>query len=248
MERSLPRATARDRHSGSPEAPLRRPEVIAHRGLPREYPENTLDGFEAALAAGVDGIELDVHATCDDVVVVHHDPRVTVPGRDHPLSIAGVTWDELRDAVPLDRAIPRLVDVVDLVRGRAVLYVELKGRGIERSVVEIVRPEREWCAVHAFDHRAIATVRRYAPELRTGVLMSSYLLHPLSPLHDTGAADLWQQVEMVDAPLVAAAHAHGARVIVWTVNDDTVVRDLAAWGVDGICTDVPERVMPLVRR
>ena len=52
-----------------PDRPLR----IAHRGMPRRLRENTLPSFAAALAAGADGIELDVHATSDGVVVVHHD-------------------------------------------------------------------------------------------------------------------------------------------------------------------------------
>ena len=49
-------------------------EIIAHRGTPRELPENSLPGFARALEAGAQGIELDVHLTADGVVVVHHDP------------------------------------------------------------------------------------------------------------------------------------------------------------------------------
>src|SRR5687767_7507148 len=51
-----------------------RPEVIAHRGLPRMARENTLSSFALAIDAGADAIELDVHATREGVVVVHHDP------------------------------------------------------------------------------------------------------------------------------------------------------------------------------
>lgn len=53
---------------------MHRAEVIAHRGTPRERPENTIPSFLRALEHGADAIELDVHGTCDGVVVVHHDP------------------------------------------------------------------------------------------------------------------------------------------------------------------------------
>src|SRR5437763_15808492 len=79
---------------------------IAHRGMPRRERENTLPSFAAALAAGAQGIELDVHATADGVVVVHHD-AVTREGMTHAAS----PWRELHRAdVPRVRhaAVPTL--------------------------------------------------------------------------------------------------------------------------------------------
>jgi glycerophosphoryl diester phosphodiesterase len=67
--------------------------------------------------------------------------------------------------------------------------------------------------------------------------MTSYLLDPLAPLRDTGARDLWQHWELIDEALVAAVHGAGGRVIAWTVNSVGTARQLAEWGVDGICTD-----------
>ena len=51
-------------------------QVLAHRGASRAERENTLRAFERACALGADGVELDVRRTSDDVLVVHHDPRV----------------------------------------------------------------------------------------------------------------------------------------------------------------------------
>ncbi|MDE2007071.1 MAG: glycerophosphodiester phosphodiesterase [Rhodospirillales bacterium] len=53
-----------------------RPLLIGHRGARGLFPENTLEGFAAALALGIDGIELDVGLTADDVAMVSHDPRL----------------------------------------------------------------------------------------------------------------------------------------------------------------------------
>ncbi|HEX7121786.1 MAG TPA: glycerophosphodiester phosphodiesterase [Gemmatimonadaceae bacterium] len=233
-------------HPAPPEDGLHRPEVIAHRGLPREYPENTIPGFSAALLAGADALELDVHATRDGVVVVHHDPDVRGPGEADRWRIRDLTWDELR-ALPAAREIPRLADVLEMVDGRARVYVEVKAVGIEDLVVQLVTERADWCAVHSFDHRTVARVRQRAPHVRTGVLMSSYLLDPLAPLRDSGAQDLWQHVSQLDEPLVRAAHEWGAQVIAWTVNDAEVARQCADWGVHGVCTDVTKDMVRVVR-
>src|SRR5439155_7107203 len=54
----------------------KRVQRIAHRGAKREFPENTLPAFQRAFERGADAIELDVHATRDGVVVVHHDAEL----------------------------------------------------------------------------------------------------------------------------------------------------------------------------
>ena len=56
--------------------PGHRVSIIAHRGASRAFHENTIRAFERAVELGVDGIELDVHATRDGVLVVHHDPTL----------------------------------------------------------------------------------------------------------------------------------------------------------------------------
>jgi glycerophosphoryl diester phosphodiesterase len=214
--------------------PLSQPEVIAHRGFTAHDRENTRGAFLAAVDLGVPALELDVHATADGTVVVHHDAHVPSTVTGDPLAIAGVTWTELRRHT--GGFIPTLRDVLEAVGRRATLYVEIKGAGIEPLVCGVVSGHPQ-CAVHSFDHRTIARCRTLAPSVPRGVLMTSYLLDPLVPLRDTGARDLWQHWELIDAALVAAVHTAGGRVIAWTVNSAEAARRLAEWGVDGICTD-----------
>src|SRR5918999_4964078 len=126
------------------------PALIAHRGAPREYPENTLPSFARAIELGADGIELDVHATSDGIIVVHHDPvpRATCPDRRLAgRAIAELTHDELqRFQVAPDVGIPTLAEVLALVGDAAIVYVELKGSDIEREVVTVIRGGPARCA------------------------------------------------------------------------------------------------------
>jgi glycerophosphoryl diester phosphodiesterase len=214
---------------------------IAHRGAPREYPENTLPSFARAIELGADGIELDVHATRDGVVVVHHDavPRATAGDRrlaGRP--IAELTHDQLRAfSVAPGVGIPTLADVLALVGGAAVVYVELKGAGIEREVIDVIRASDARCAVHSFDHAAIARAKASAPEIRRGLLFSRRPPDPAVSMHAAGALDAWPEWPLVDQGFVTSVRRVGGSVIAWTVNDAAAARRLTSMGVDGLCTD-----------
>jgi glycerophosphoryl diester phosphodiesterase len=217
------------------------PEIIAHRGASADAHENTLAAFMRAIDQGADGIELDVHATQDDVVVVHHDPVLRLPGGVPPRPIAGMSSTEIA-AVRLASGdpIPTLDDTLTLVGARAVVYVEVKAVGIEAALVACLR-RHPGCraAVHAFDHRIPVAVREAMPGVPIGFLSASYPLDVGGSLaHGTPEA-LWQHASIIDAALVHAAHARGARVIAWTENDPARARALFAMGVDAVCTDTP---------
>lgn len=213
------------------------PEKISHRGAHQTLPENSIPAFLRAIELGADAIELDVHATRDGVVVVHHDPAVNAPG--HPtaqivdLSISEISRFPLAHGVE----IPTLQAVLDAIGDNARVYVEIKGTDIEPLVVRCIRESAATCAVHAFDHRVVKIVKKIFPAIRTGVLESARHIDPVASLLAAGAQDLWQEVSFIDEEVVARAHAVNARVIAWTSNDAREWEFLSALGVDGICTD-----------
>ena len=226
------------------------PMLIGHRGAPRERPENTLPSFLRALELQADGIELDVHCTKDRVVVVHHDeiPRATPPsGRLAGMRIDALTFDELQGFSVRGLAlISTLAEALAVIKGRAEVFIELKGAAIEREVVEVVRasvaPER--CAVHSFDHEQIARARILAPKLRGGILFDRPMPDVAVAMRAAQASDVWPSRELVTAELVRAAHDAGGRVIPWTVNKPEHAVALAALGVDALCTDF----IPILRQ
>jgi glycerophosphoryl diester phosphodiesterase len=105
-----------------PDHPVR---LIAHRGAHNQAQgvvENTLPAFRLAAQVGCWGIELDVHATADQVLVINHDPTLQrLWGLD--LAIADLSFADLRAQVP---EIPTLEEIVAEFGGRVHLFIELK--------------------------------------------------------------------------------------------------------------------------
>lgn len=239
-----PEPATRAATGGAARAAAANPLLIAHRGAPRERPENTLPSFLRALELGADGIELDVHRSSDGVLIVHHDevPRAIAPsGKLAGRRIDSLTFDQLQGfSVEGTALIPTLAEVLAVVKGRALLFIEMKGAGIEEDVVDAIRassaPDR--CAVHSFDHEAVGRVHLMAPEIRCGILFDRAPGDLRASVRASGALDIWQQWALVDAELVEEAHSLGGRVVPWTVNRPDAARDLARLGVDAICTDV----------
>jgi glycerophosphoryl diester phosphodiesterase len=219
-------------------SPRRNPlEMISHRGAHQTLPENSIPAFLRAIELGADAIELDVHATSDGVVIVHHDPVVKAEGQARR-RIADLSASEL-GRFPLTGGveIPTLQAVLDAIGDRAKVYVEIKATNIEPLVVRCIRESGASCAVHAFDHRVVKIVKMIFPAIRTGVLEVARHIDPVASLVAAGAQDLWQEVSFIDEQLVARAHSVNARVIAWTADDPDEWEKMNELGVDGICTD-----------
>jgi glycerophosphoryl diester phosphodiesterase len=208
-------------------------ERIGHRGAPRERPENTLDGFLLAIERGADAVELDVHMSNDRQVVVHHDD--TIDG----IPIADIGWSDLETDAAAH--VPRLDDVLEAIGDTAAVYIELKGRGIERGVIDVARKHGRRYAMHSFDHAAIERVAELAPDIPRGVLLDKGTANAPGALRravqQTRARDAWPHWSLVTEDFIAEARTLGVRVLVWTVNSPDVATRLLDLGVDGICTD-----------
>jgi glycerophosphoryl diester phosphodiesterase len=216
-----------------------RPLVIAHRGASAVEVENSLAAFRAAGRLGADGVELDVHATVDGALIVHHDESI---GDVH---IPSATADRVRtQRLPNGEPPPLLAEALAAIDPRLRVYVELKTlpptSDTHLLAVLDAGPHPAGYAVHAFDHRILARLGRVRPTLPRGVLSASYPIRPLVPLTDAGAVAFWQERTLVDVDLSAMLHLAGAQLIVWTVDDPTELRRLAGLGADGVCTNRPD--------
>lgn len=224
--------------------PISHPLVIAHRGASGRFLENSRAAFQASIDMGVDGIELDVHATADGTVVVHHDADVA--GRP----IASLTDSDI-PSITLDNGepLPRLCEVLALV-GTTRVFVEVKELAPQwdRQLIDVLDrgPAPDGYAVHSFDHRVLARLGQLRPDLPRGILLCSRPVDPTPLLAQTGATTVWQERQWVDAALVDQIHDKGATVIVWTVDDDEEIERMKQLEVDGVCGNYPDRLRRII--
>lgn len=216
-----------------------KPLVIAHRGASGVELENSLAAFRAAAGLGADGVELDVHATIDGELVVHHDPSVV------GLPIAQARAGDLA-AIPLSNGehIPTLAQALDVL-GRLRVFVEVKGldpRWDDRLLETLDRgPNPAGYAVHSFAFHVVRRLGEKRPTLPRGILSEVTTRSPQQTLEDAKAQTLWQERGTLDEALIKTVHGLGATIFAWTVDNPSEMERLVRWGVDGICTNHPER-------
>jgi glycerophosphoryl diester phosphodiesterase len=237
---------------------------FAHRGARGHAPENTLLAFDLAFDLGADAVECDVRKSRDGRLVVIHDDTLdrTTNGKG---PVAGKSFVELRalDAGRsrrIPQVIPALEEVLELVRRRdGWINLEIKGHSIEESIATAVALEpvlralpearRSRVLVSSFEHSAIVHLKERLPWLRIGALFGSEWRGQdlVAPALALGAEAIHPEVGLLTEESVIAAHQAGLRVNVWTANSWARIRRLLKWRVDGIFSDLPERVVILRR-
>lgn len=220
---------------------MRRPSVIAHRGASGYEYENSRAAFRRAVMLDADGVELDIHATRDGGIVVHHDPEIPGVG-----PIAELSLDQARQLrIPNGELLPQLAEILDLVGDRDV-WVEVKSlpAAYDHVLLGILDrgPVPQRYAVHSFDHRIVHRLGEARPGLHRGILLSAYLRDAVSVMRAVGATTLWQEWQQVDQDLVNQVHEAGYSVIAWTVNEIGDLDRMVRLGVDGLCGNYPDRI------
>jgi glycerophosphoryl diester phosphodiesterase len=220
---------------------MRRPSVIAHRGASGYEYENSRAAFRRAVMLDADGVELDVHATRDGGIVVHHDPEMPGAG-----PIAELSLEQARKLrIPNGETLPVLAEILDLVGDRDV-WVEVKSLppAYDCLLLAILDhgPAPQRYAIHSFDHRIVHRLGQACPGLRRGILLSAYLRDPVSVMRAVGATTLWQEWQQVDQELVTQIHEAGCTLIAWTVNEIGDLDRMVRLGVDGLCGNYPDRI------
>jgi len=220
---------------------MRRPSVIAHRGASGYEYENSRAAFRRAIMLDADGVELDVHATRDGGIVVHHDPEMPGAG-----PIAELSLDQARQLrIRNGETLPVLAEILDLVGDRDV-WVEVKSLppAYDRLLLAILDhgPAPQRYAIHSFDHRIVHRLGQACPSLRRGILLSAYLRDAVSVMRAVGATTLWQEWQQVDQELITQIHEAGCTLIAWTVNEIDDLDRMVRLGVDGLCGNYPDRI------
>ncbi len=247
-------------------------QIAGHRGAKGIAPENTLVSFQVAMDLGVDMLELDVHLSKDNELVVMHDPSV-VRTTDGAGQIGDFTVAELKQLNAAakfsgeksygTRQVPTLQEVYDLVNGRVPINVEIKQRGdgsryagIEQKVVELIRQNGALAStvVSSFDFPTLTDVHALEPQLATYAIISTAYFKEMG-LRGKGpkdvAADMvahnfrWVAVDklFMTPEVHGALKEQGIKTHAWVVNTAEDLEKFAALGVDYVTSDRPDLLL-----
>ena len=241
--------------------PAARP-VIGHRGNRAHAPENTIESFAQAVAAGADAIEFDVHISADGIPVVHHDPtlmrttdgtgeiarlnydalrrvdagaRFTKDGKTFPYRGAGHRIPRFEEVIEAFPSTPLLIEIKDALASVQLRRIIEERKAVDRVVIDSFKPG----ALRVFENSEIAIGGS-----RDGIARMMRESFGGKPLGNPGFRAICTPLSYYGVPLpvkrlARVARQHDVRVHVWTVNDTSVARDLWTAGVNGIISDDP---------
>ncbi|MEM1538582.1 MAG: glycerophosphodiester phosphodiesterase family protein [Candidatus Nezhaarchaeales archaeon] len=224
--------------------------VIAHRGASAYAPENTLRAVKLALELGVDAVEVDVRLSKDGYPMVIHDATLdrTTDGSG---PVAEFTLAELRKLnAGFGEHVPTLQEVIEEVKGKARLIVEVKVEGAERKVVEALKEADylDYAMVTSFIHLLVKRVKEIEPRVKTGVIISGLPVKLVDLALHVNADAIFPNHKYLSGEAVEEVHRQGLQVYPWVVDDVEEAKRLIGLGVDGLATNRPRELLRLLGR
>ncbi len=245
-----------------------RPLLLGHRGCSKAAPENTLAAFQKLLENRIPGVELDVQLCKSGEIIVLHDLNLqrtaglNAPACEMELKAikeldAGSWFDESF----ADEKIPTMDEVFDLLGQKMFYDIEIKNAGktsgeLERKLIDMIRKRnlQKHVVVSSFNPFAVREVRKIAPELNTAIIYSNskslpwylhngegrYLCKPNTLKPDSRKLNRFT--------VFAEKKLRGYNIMTWTVDNISAAEKLMALGVDGIISNVPEKLIQLFEK
>ncbi len=217
---------------------------IAHRGASGYEPDNTIRAFEKAIELDADMIELDINLSRDGVPVVIHNREIE--GKP----VTDFTLSQLKQLdVGKGERIPTFQEALDCVKGRCRLYIELKGEGTEKPVVDLVRKngmERD-VVISSFDPEKVRRSMELAPEILGSVLTKKRDIDFVE-LAQNAKADCihfcWERHPsphtLLTDELMKTCRDAGLKVVIWHEERPEEIREIVKRDIYGICTNLPD--------
>lgn len=225
--------------------------VVAHRGGSGYAPENTLASMKKAIELGAEMSELDVQETADGKLIILHDRSLKrTAGVDKNIwetkysELKGLDVGSWFSNKYKNEPVPTLQEIIDLVKGKMKLNIELKTNGHEKKLAErtlkVVLDNNflDQVIFTSFKFDEIRTIRRLNKKAKVG-----YLFGKLPQDVDVFKEDvdlLSANYKTVNEEFMKKARNSGKEVVVWTVNKPADMKRMIALGVDAIITNYPD--------
>lgn len=228
--------------------------ILAHRGASAYCPENTMAAFKKAIMLSADGLELDVHLTKDNELVVIHDFSLDRTTNGHGY-IRNTSYSDIKN---LDAGswfnsnysklkIPLLKEVFSLINDKHfTINVELKAGNryypnIEEILLEEISKTKCNIIISSFDHYALKNIKEKNSNIVTGILYEASIINVWDYAVNTVRADgLHPNYMTIDYELITNCKNLGLMVNPYTVNDSETMKQLLSLNVDYIITNVPD--------
>ena len=223
--------------------------IYAHRGASGYAPENTFAAFDKALEMPIDGIETDVRATRDGVLVLLHDATVdrTTNGSG---AVADLTLAELQQldagsrfaAAYAGQRIPTLAAFLDRYGGRTHFWLEIKAPGVEPALAAMIsaRGLHDRVQFTSFDFESLRRLRAASPEASIAFLTKELATGTLALCQSIGVAQVSIHNSTLTPAVMASVREAGMDVRTWGIADKETLRRVLAMGVYGLTLNWPD--------
>ena len=233
--------------------------VWAHRGASAYAPENTMEAYVLAHQQGADGIELDVQLSKDGEIVVIHDEKIdrTSNGkglvRDYTMKqLRGFNFNRTRPE-HFQADIPTLREVLLYIRDRTEMTVNIELKtgvffypGIEEKTVALADElgVQDRVIYSSFNHYSIRRICQIDPEAKTGLLYSDGFIDVPAYADSLGVNALHPSWHSLQYPgFLEDCRRYHLDLNVWTINAESLMRQMCEAGVHAIITNYPDRAV-----
>jgi len=238
--------------------------VIAHRGFSGQYPENTIVAFQKAIDLGCDMIELDVHFSKDNEIVVIHDDKL-----DRTTNGKGRVYDfSLKEIRNLDAGswfgsnfsgekVPTLKEVLQMAKDKIPVNIEIKSpkerqyptEELAERALKVVKDAGMLHQVNffSFDPSALRRIKEKEPKAWITLIYGKEwkILREVTGGEDYPILGLRDKTLAKDD--IAKIHQQGSQIYIWTVDNPAEMEKFIAWRVDGIITNHPDRLIKALK-
>ena len=237
--------------------------IESHRGMNREFTENTMKSFERAILYKLESIEIDVWLTKDNIPIIYHgfgDFGELYGIYNAPGNVTNLTWQELSNyrTIKDGLKLPTLSEVLNLAKNKIFLNIEIKDPRIDitfSKIMELV--EKYDCldqiSLSSFFHEYYSKVQKYNKKYKKNIIFG-FLYHKYTQYEfDYTKRGNILNIYWADATKTVCdfAHLNNMAVLVWFDMEDIetveIYRQLIENGADIICCNDPLLARKYVR-